>query len=102
MIRFLEHRIADQRMLRLIRKWLKAGVIEDGEWKASEEGCPQGSSISYQPAAAQTDSVTGLSRGSPVQVAAAVLVVLGDVRGHIQLPYGAPKILTVIRLGSSH
>ena len=46
MIRFLEHRIADQRMLRLIWKWLKAGVIEDGEWKASEEGCPQGSSIS--------------------------------------------------------
>jgi group II intron reverse transcriptase/maturase len=46
MIRFLEHRIEDQRMLRLIRKWLKAGVIEDGEWKASEEGCPQGSSIS--------------------------------------------------------
>jgi RNA-directed DNA polymerase len=46
MIRFLEHRIADKRILRLIRKWLKAGVIEDGEWKASEEGSPQGSSIS--------------------------------------------------------
>ena len=29
-------------MLRLIRKWLKAGVIEDGEWKASEEGPPKG------------------------------------------------------------
>jgi hypothetical protein len=46
MIRFLEHRIADNRVLRLIRKWLKAGVIENGEWKASEEGSPQGSSIS--------------------------------------------------------
>ena len=46
MIRFLEHRIADQRVLRLIRKWLKAGMIENGEWKASEEGSPQGSSIS--------------------------------------------------------
>lgn len=33
-------------MLRLIRKWLKAGVIEDGEWKASETGSPQGASIS--------------------------------------------------------
>ena len=31
MLRFLEHRIADQRILRLIRKWLEAGVIEDGE-----------------------------------------------------------------------
>jgi hypothetical protein len=38
MIRFLEYRVADQRILRLVRKWLKAGVIEDGEWKANEEG----------------------------------------------------------------
>jgi RNA-directed DNA polymerase len=44
--RFLEHRIADRRMLALIRKWLKAGVLEHGEWAASEEGTPQGSSIS--------------------------------------------------------
>jgi RNA-directed DNA polymerase len=33
-------------MLALIRKWLKAGVLEHGEWAASEEGIPQGSSIS--------------------------------------------------------
>ncbi len=46
MIRFLEHRIADKRMLRLIRKWPKAGVIENGEWTASAEGFPQGFSIS--------------------------------------------------------
>jgi RNA-directed DNA polymerase len=46
MQRFLEHRIADKRMLALIRKWLKAGVLEHGEWAASEEGTPQGSSIS--------------------------------------------------------
>jgi len=46
LIRFLEHRIADRRMLRLIRKWLKAGVVEDGAWKASEVGSPQGASIS--------------------------------------------------------
>lgn len=45
-VRFLEHRIADRRMLRLIRKWLKAGVIENGEWQASKEGSPQGASIS--------------------------------------------------------
>jgi group II intron reverse transcriptase/maturase len=46
MQRFLEHRIADPRMLKLIRKWLKAGVLENGKWTASEEGTPQGSSVS--------------------------------------------------------
>jgi group II intron reverse transcriptase/maturase len=44
--RFLEHRIADRRVLRLIRKWLKAGVIEDGVWSESVEGTPQGASAS--------------------------------------------------------
>jgi group II intron reverse transcriptase/maturase len=43
---FLEHRIADQRILRLIRKWLKAGVLEDGQWSETEEGTPQGAVIS--------------------------------------------------------
>jgi retron-type reverse transcriptase len=42
LIRFLEHRIADPRMIRLIRKWLKAGVMDDGEWSSSEAGTPQG------------------------------------------------------------
>ena len=46
MLKFLEHRIADRRILRLIRKWLKAGVIEDGEWSESVEGMPQGASVS--------------------------------------------------------
>jgi len=46
MLKFLEHRIADRRVLRLIRKWLKAGVIEDGEWSETLEGTPQGSSAS--------------------------------------------------------
>jgi len=44
--RFLGHRIADKRVLRLIDKWLAAGVIEDGQWTASEEGSPQGASAS--------------------------------------------------------
>jgi group II intron reverse transcriptase/maturase len=44
--KFLEHRIADERVLRLIRKWLAAGVIENGAWTASEEGVPQGASVS--------------------------------------------------------
>jgi group II intron reverse transcriptase/maturase len=44
--KFLEHRIADKRVLRLIQKWLKAGVIEDGTWTSCDEGTPQGASIS--------------------------------------------------------
>ena len=46
MMRFLRHRIADRRLLRLIEKWLKAGVIEDGVRIASERGTPQGAVIS--------------------------------------------------------
>jgi hypothetical protein len=46
MITFLQHRIGDRRILRLIKKWLKAGVLEDGEWSETEKGTPQGSAIS--------------------------------------------------------
>ena len=46
MIKFLEHRIGDRRILRLIRKWLRAGVSEDGEWSKTTVGAPQGSVIS--------------------------------------------------------
>jgi RNA-directed DNA polymerase len=46
LLKFLEHRIADKRLLRLIRKWLKAGVIERGEWSETVEGTPQGASAS--------------------------------------------------------
>ncbi|MCA1681364.1 MAG: reverse transcriptase/maturase family protein, partial [Actinobacteria bacterium] len=46
LVKFLEHRIADKRVLRLIQKWLRAGVIEDGTWTASEQGSPQGASVS--------------------------------------------------------
>ncbi len=46
MVKFVEHRIGDQRIVRLIQKWLKAGVMEDGKWFGTEEGTPQGSVIS--------------------------------------------------------
>jgi RNA-directed DNA polymerase len=46
LLRFVEHRIADRRILRLIRKWLTAGVSEDGQWSKSMTGTPQGSVIS--------------------------------------------------------
>jgi len=42
----LEHRIGDRRIIRLIQKWLKAGVLEDGVVRASEKGTGQGSVIS--------------------------------------------------------
>jgi retron-type reverse transcriptase len=46
MQKFLEHRIADRRVLRLIDKWLQAGVSEDGEWSRTEVGTPQGAVVS--------------------------------------------------------
>ena len=46
MVKFIEHRIADRRVLRLIQKWLNAGVLEDGKRMRMEDGTPQGSSIS--------------------------------------------------------
>ena len=46
LVRFLEHRIGDQRIIRLIQKWLKAGVLEDGAVTVSETGTGQGSVIS--------------------------------------------------------
>ena len=46
MVKFIEHRIADQRVGRHIKKWLNAGVLEDGVRTSVEEGTPQGGSIS--------------------------------------------------------
>ena len=46
LVRFLEHRIADKRVIRLIIKWLNAGVMDDGEWRDDLRGTPQGSVIS--------------------------------------------------------
>lgn len=46
LIKFVEHRIADPRVIRLMRKWLRAGVSEDGQWSKTKVGTPQGSVIS--------------------------------------------------------
>src|SRR6195256_4174723 len=46
LIRFLEHRIGDKRIIRLVQKWLKAGILEDGVVKVSERGTGQGAVIS--------------------------------------------------------
>ncbi len=46
LLRFVEHRVGDPRLLSLIRRWLKAGILEAGESRPNEEGTPQGGSIS--------------------------------------------------------
>jgi len=45
-LQFLQHRVADPRIIRLIQKWLKAGVSEDGEWSETKIGTPQGAVVS--------------------------------------------------------
>lgn len=46
LVKFVEHRIGDRRGVRLIQKWLKAGVMEQGQWTETEQGSPQGAVIS--------------------------------------------------------
>jgi group II intron reverse transcriptase/maturase len=46
LVKFVEHRVGDTRMVRLIQKWLQAGVMEEGRWSETEKGTPQGSVIS--------------------------------------------------------
>jgi retron-type reverse transcriptase len=46
LVRFLEHRIGDPRILRLIKLWLKAGFVEDGKWANTEVGSAGGASAS--------------------------------------------------------
>jgi len=46
LLRFLKHRIGDERIVRLVSKWLTAGVLEDGQWSAADQGTPQGAVIS--------------------------------------------------------
>jgi len=44
-MKFVAHRVADNRLLRRIRKWLKAGVSEDGKWSETKVGTPQGAVV---------------------------------------------------------
>jgi hypothetical protein len=46
LVQFVEHRVADPRILRLIQKWLNAGVMEESEWSNTKTGSPQSSVIS--------------------------------------------------------
>ncbi len=46
LLQMIEHRIGDKRLIALVRKWLRVGVMEEGEWKLSEAGTPQGGLVS--------------------------------------------------------
>ncbi len=46
LLRFVRHRVGDERITRLVGKWLEAGLLEDGNWSASDQGTPQGAVIS--------------------------------------------------------
>ena len=67
LVKFIEHRIADRRVVRLIQKWLTAGVLEDGQIKASEVGSPQGASFS--PLAANIYSLSHYGYGGSLNTA---------------------------------
>ena len=46
LMKLVQRRISDRRVLNLIRQWLKAGVLEDGHWREADKGSPQGGVIS--------------------------------------------------------
>jgi len=59
LLRFVEHRVGDPRIISLLRRWLKAGVLEDGEVRPNDEGTPQGGSISVLLSNVYRDSCAG-------------------------------------------
>src|SRR5271163_3883951 len=74
-MKFIEHRVADRRILRLIRKWLKAGVSEDGQWSETKLGTPQGAVAS--PLIANVPTATVMPPGwqfAPIDVTGKVPV----------------------------
>ena len=75
LMKFLEHRIGDRRILRLIRNWLRAGVIEDGEWNESTQGSPDQSGPSTS---------ERINRGHPLLRACQAGLVKGERVGFVR------------------
>jgi group II intron reverse transcriptase/maturase len=65
LVKYVEHRIADRRIIRLIQKWLKAGVSEEGEWMETKVGTPQGAVVSplLQTSTCTMSSISGCTSG---------------------------------------
>ena len=66
LIRFIEHRVGDRQVVRLIRKWLAAGVLEDGQVIVTEEGTPQGAVADFRcwrTSIFNTSTISGSSTG---------------------------------------
>src|SRR5262249_38764240 len=95
--KFLEHRIADQRVLRLIQKWLRAGVSEDGQWSKTEVGTPQGA-VATPPTMLRTTSLgAAFKRGrrDPIYDVHLLLVDLDTLhQGSDDLPSRGPVRLS--------
>ena len=83
LVRFIEHRIADPRMIRLIRKWLKAGVLDDGKWSTNDTGTPQGAVVTPW----TQKRTSSLSVGLPAGVASRWLIL--DVKSITLMSHGA-------------
>src|SRR6266496_6158653 len=84
MIKFMEHRVADPRILRLIRKWSKAGVMEEGQWSEPQTGTPQGSVVSPL-----TQKVISSSNGQSRAGEQGTRCLTSVLRGNMYMTYGA-------------
>ena len=63
LVKFVEHRIGDKRVIRHIKKWLEAGVLEEDEWRQRDEGTPQGGSRKRSTSSGSPTSVVRSATG---------------------------------------
>jgi RNA-directed DNA polymerase len=72
LVKFIEHRVADRRILRLLRKWLRAGVSEEGEWSKTAVGVPKDQWLRrcYLTSTCTTFSICGLGTGASITLRA--------------------------------
>jgi hypothetical protein len=73
-MKFVEHRVADRRILRLIQKWLKAEVSEDGQWSETKIGTPQGAIVSPLLANVYLHYEVGISSGNSALTRCAFII----------------------------
>src|SRR5439155_8860061 len=84
LVKFIEHRVADPRVLRLIQKWLRAGVMEEGKWSEPQTGTPQGSVITPL-----TQKVISSSKGQSRAGEQGTRCLTSVLRGNMCMTYDA-------------